>query len=88
MQKRVARRLDRIATVSRAAADDIAREYGIDRRRIQVVENGIDLDALPPAPGGGRRADRLITTLSADTPLKGFSYLLEAFAALRASARI
>jgi glycosyltransferase involved in cell wall biosynthesis len=83
MQKRVARRLDRIATVSRAAADDIARDFGIDRRRIEVVENGVDLELFRPRPEVARRVDRLITTMSADTPLKGFSFLLEAFAALR-----
>ena len=83
MQKRVAGRLDRITTVSRAAADDIARDFGIDRRCIQVVENGVDLALFRPRPEVVRRADRLITTVSADTPLKGFSFLLEAFAALR-----
>jgi MMP alpha-(1->4)-mannosyltransferase len=36
-----------------------------------------------PSPGTPRRAERLITTLSADAPLKGFRYLLDALHELR-----
>lgn len=83
MQQHVSRQLDRILTVSQASAADVAREYGIHPGRLRVVGNGINLDAFRPRPEVSRRADRLITTLSADTPMKGFAFLLEAFAALR-----
>ncbi len=83
VQTKVSRRLDRILTVSDAASRDLQREYGIRAGRIQVVGNGVDLDVFRPMPEVQRRQDRLITTLSADSPLKGFKYLLNALAELR-----
>ena len=83
MQQRVSRRLDRVLTVSQASAADLERDYGIDGQRLRVVGNGINLDAFRPHPGTLRNVHRIITTLSADTPLKGFSFLLEAVAVLR-----
>jgi glycosyltransferase involved in cell wall biosynthesis len=83
MQKKVARRLDRVLTVSEASRTDLAREYGIDDARMRVVGNGINVDVFQPDASVTRRKDQLVTTLSADTPLKGFGYLLEAVAALR-----
>ncbi len=79
----VSRRLDRVLTVSEASARDLQREYGIAGERLRVVGNGIDLDVFRPVPGVVRRDDLLLTTLSADSPLKGFVFLLEALAALR-----
>jgi len=83
MQQRVARQLDRVLTVSEASANDLGREYGIDRERLSVVGNGINLDVFRPDPTVARRAHHLITTLSADVPLKGFTFLLDALALLR-----
>jgi glycosyltransferase involved in cell wall biosynthesis len=83
MQMRVARGLDRILTVSEASANDLGREYGIDPRRLAVVGNGINLDVFTPDPSVPRAPDRLITTLSADVPLKGFTFLVDALALLR-----
>ena len=82
-QIRVARRLDRILTVSEASATDIARDYGIERQRINVVGNGIDLDVFRPQPEVARDENRIMTTMSADSPLKGLRFLLEALATLR-----
>jgi glycosyltransferase involved in cell wall biosynthesis len=82
-QLKVSRRLDRILAVSEASLRDVAHEYGVSRARMRVVGNGINLDVFRPIPGTARRADRLITTLSADTPLKGFRFLLEALHELR-----
>ena len=48
-----------------------------------MVSNGINLDVFKPHPEIERKRDRLITTLSADVPLKGVVYLLDALAALR-----
>lgn len=83
MQKKVARRLHRVLTVSEASRGDLAREYGIAEERMRVVGNGINTEVFQPKPSIQRQADRLVTTLSADTPLKGFGYLLEAVAAMR-----
>ena len=80
MQARVARRLQRILTVSQSSATDIAREFGVDPKRIHVVPLGVD-DAFRP-PVTPRVPGRIIAMASADTPLKGIATLLEAVAAL------
>jgi glycosyltransferase involved in cell wall biosynthesis len=85
MQQKVARALESILTVSEASRTDLAREYGIAEERMRVVGNGINVETFCPRPEIERSAERLLTTLSADTPLKGFAYLLEAFAELRRS---
>jgi glycosyltransferase involved in cell wall biosynthesis len=83
MQIRVARRLRHVITVSQSAATDLVKEFGIDAARLRVILCGVDLDTFRPLPAVERRHDRLITTVSANAPLKGFHFLLEAFAALR-----
>jgi MMP alpha-(1->4)-mannosyltransferase len=83
MQLRVARMMTRVMTVSATSAEALHREYGIGRDRLRNVGNGIDLGVFHPRPEIARRPDHLLTTLSADSPLKGFPYLLEALAALR-----
>lgn len=85
MQKRVSRQIDRVLTVSRASARDLHRDYGIAERRLRVVGNGIHVDVFRPQPEIPRRENRLITTLSADQPLKGFPYLIRALAIVRRS---
>ncbi len=82
-QLRVSRSLDRILTVSEASKTDLHREYGVAQDRLRVVGNGINLDVFKPMPEIARKDNLLITTLSADSPLKGFRYLLEALARLR-----
>jgi len=82
MQKRVARTLPRIITVSRRSRDDIAREFDIPPSRFRVVPNGVDTRQFRPLPGIERRPGRVLVTSSADVPLKGLRFLLEAVAAL------
>jgi glycosyltransferase involved in cell wall biosynthesis len=83
MQLKVARRLERVITVSQKSFRDIQTEFDLAPARMRVVEVGVDPDQFRPLPGIERRADRIMTTLSADVPLKGIRYLLEAFAQLR-----
>jgi glycosyltransferase involved in cell wall biosynthesis len=82
-QTRVARQLDRILTVSEASRRDIAHEYEVPQYKMRVVGNGINLDVFHPIEGIERASNRLITTLSADAPLKGFRYLAEALHEVR-----
>jgi len=82
MQKRVARALGRIITVSRCARDDIVREFRLPSSRLTVVPNGIDIHRFRPLAGVARVPCRIITTTSADTPLKGLEHLLRAMALL------
>ncbi len=83
MQGRVARRLRRVITVSQRSRDDIAHAMGLSPARIAVVPNGVDPQVFRPVPGARKRPGRLITTASADVPLKGLVPLLEAVARLR-----
>jgi glycosyltransferase involved in cell wall biosynthesis len=78
MQKRVARTLSHIITVSASAKTDIGRDFDIPDRNFRVVSNGVDTERFHPLPGITRSANHIMTTNSADTPLKGLQYLLEA----------
>jgi glycosyltransferase involved in cell wall biosynthesis len=83
MQTRVARRLERIVTVSESSRHDIVKDHGVDARRMQVVPVGVDPDLFRPITGIERIGGRLVTTASADVTMKGLRYLLEAVAKLR-----
>lgn len=83
MQKRVSRKLSHIITVSEASKDDISREFAIPPHKFRVVANGINTDIFHPAPGVKREDNQIMVTNSADTPLKGLRYLIEAVASIR-----
>jgi len=83
MQTRVARRLERIVTVSESSRHDIVKDHGVDGDRMQVVPVGVDPSLFRPIPGVERIPGRLVTTASADVTMKGLRYLLEAVAKLR-----
>ena len=86
MQKRVARRLPEIITVSSSSAAQITEYMGVRPDRIRTIPIGTDVDryrppdpaTVAPVPG------RIVTTASADSPLKGLAVLIEAFAKVRA----
>jgi glycosyltransferase involved in cell wall biosynthesis len=80
MQKRVARTLPHIITVSKCARTDISRDFKIPLRRFRIAPNGIDTEQFHPMPSIEREKNRIIVTNSADTPLKGLYYLLQAIA--------
>lgn len=88
MQKRVSRRISKIITVSECSKRDIGREFGLPPERFRVVPNGINTDYFYPLEGVGRADDRILVTNSADTPLKGLRFLLEAVAEIRRKRRI
>jgi glycosyltransferase involved in cell wall biosynthesis len=80
MQKRVSRRLSHIITVSKSARDDISNDFKIPPTKFRIVPNGINTDLFYPIPEIPREANRFIVTNSADMPLKGLYYLLQAVA--------
>jgi glycosyltransferase involved in cell wall biosynthesis len=82
MQGKVARRLRHVVTVSERSKRDICAAFRIAPERVHVIHNGIDTDAFRPLPGVERDPWQLITTASADQPLKGSQYLISAFASL------
>jgi glycosyltransferase involved in cell wall biosynthesis len=83
MQNRVARRLPRIITVSSSSRRDIVEQMGVAPERLAIVPVGADHELFRPLPGVRRVPGRIMTTASADVPMKGLAYLLEALAKLR-----
>ncbi|MFJ9180452.1 glycosyltransferase family 4 protein [Streptomyces sp. NPDC102360] len=84
MQKRVARRLPSVVTVSGTSRDEIVQHLGVRPGRINVVHIGADTDLFSPDPAVPEVPGRIVTTSSADVPLKGLVYLVEALAKVRA----
>jgi glycosyltransferase involved in cell wall biosynthesis len=81
MQARVARQARKILTPSETSKRDIAKDFGVDPERMQVILLGVD-DAFVP-PTKPRVPGRIMAMASADAPMKGIATLLEAFAKLR-----
>ena len=82
MQEKVAPKLSNVVVVSETAGRDISDCLKVDPARIAAIPLGIDQDVFRPQPDLRRRERRLLTTASADVPLKGLSVLIEAYARL------
>ncbi|MEC8299446.1 MAG: glycosyltransferase family 4 protein [Pseudomonadota bacterium] len=82
MQKSVAKQIDQVVTVSESSRNDIEKDFGVARKNITVIHNGIDTEIFKPLPQIERNSETIMTTTSSDSPLKGLSYLLKAVAAL------
>lgn len=82
MQEKVAPRLDDVILVSEAAARDVALCLDVDPQVMSVIHLGIDQEIYKPQPDIRRRDNRLLTTASADVPLKGLKHLIEAYSTL------
>ncbi|MFE0672553.1 glycosyltransferase family 4 protein [Streptomyces sp. NPDC058867] len=83
MQKRVARRLPSVLTVSGTSRSEIVEHLGVREERVHVVHIGADTDLFSPDPSVARIPGRIVTTSSADVPLKGLVFLVEALAKVR-----
>ncbi|MEV6502442.1 glycosyltransferase family 4 protein [Streptomyces prunicolor] len=83
MQKRVARRLPSVLTVSGTSRQEIIDHLGVRDDRIHVVHIGADTDQFSPNPAIPQVPGRIVTTSSADVPLKGLVFLVEALAKVR-----
>ena len=81
MQGRVARQARKILTPSETSKRDIAKDFGVDPARMQVILLGVDDGFVPPTEP--RVPGRIMAMASADAPMKGIATLLEAFAKLR-----
>jgi glycosyltransferase involved in cell wall biosynthesis len=81
MQKQVARQIPELLTVSSSSATDIADDFGVSPKQLQVVPLGVNTELFRPADH--RVRGRIIAIASADVPLKGISHLLHAVARLR-----
>ena len=83
MQLRVAPKIPRVVTVSENSRTDIAAQMGVPIEHMTVVPIGVDELIFRPMTHIARVPGRLMTTASADVPLKGLSILLEALAKVR-----
>ncbi len=84
MQGRVARRLPSVLTVSDSSREEIAADLGVRPERIHTVPIGADVRLFSPDPAVPEVPGRIVTTSSADVPLKGLVHLVEALARVRA----
>ena len=81
MQQVVARRLDKIVTVSEASRAEIEKYFGIRQKEVPVVYNGTDTEIFRPIPGVEKEADMLFVGRTEDRK-KGIGTMLEALAML------
>ena len=82
MQKKVAPLLKNILTPSNNSKKDISKEFHVKPENISVIHNAVDSNIFRPYPEIKNLPQRLITTASADVPLKGLDFSLYALADL------
>lgn len=83
MQTYVARKLNHLTTVSESSQRDIKQYFNRPKATTPVIVNGVDTSVFKSIPHLTKVPFRLITTASADQPLKGLSYLLQALKLLK-----
>ncbi|GAC81702.1 Glycosyltransferase involved in cell wall bisynthesis [Gordonia malaquae] len=86
MQGRVARRIPSLLTVSRSSDQDIRHAFKVADGAIATIPLGVDTAVF--APRGERVPGRIVCIASADAPLKGVSFLLEAVAKVAAERHV
>ncbi len=85
-QGRLARGIAHVTTVSKTAAERIARDYGRDAASIAIVPNGVDAKRFVPGESDGTEFD-VIALGSFIHPRKGFPYLLDLYRRLGSQGR-
>jgi glycosyltransferase involved in cell wall biosynthesis len=83
MQKRVSLQLKVISTPSHNSKKDISKDFGVLDKNISVIPNGIDHASFMPMQEIKRVPAQIITTASADVPLKGLDFTVHAVARLK-----
>jgi MMP alpha-(1->4)-mannosyltransferase len=81
MQGRVARRAGPLITVSESSKTDICRDFHIRPSSVHIVPLGVDTRLFRPHDDS-RIPGRIVTVISADSPLKGLPTLLRAVSKL------
>ena len=76
MQKKVAPQLKNIICVSQPSKEDVISEFKVDEKKITVIPNGIDIGIFKPSSIKKSLSFRIVTTASADIPLKGLKNLI------------
>ena len=83
MQKKVAPQINVISTPSLNSKNDIEKDFNVNKENIFVIPNGIDHIKFSPKNDIERIPGQLITTASADVPLKGLDFTLQAISQLK-----
>ncbi|MDH4299059.1 MAG: glycosyltransferase family 4 protein, partial [Dehalococcoidia bacterium] len=83
MQAFVARRLNRIITVSQSSAKDTGLLFKVPADNIRVVYNGIDTEIYSVNEEASQNRDGLIMVANTDDRKKGVLYLLQALKLLK-----
>jgi glycosyltransferase involved in cell wall biosynthesis len=83
MQRRVAPRLAEVITVSASSAAQITEYLRVPAERVHTIPIGADTETFRPDPAVPIVPGRIVTTASADSPLKGLIHLVEALAKTR-----
>ena len=83
MQKKVAKQIKVVVTPSLNSKQDIHHDFKVPMQNIQVIPNGIDFNTFYALPNIVPRVNGVITTASADVPLKGLDFSLHAIARLK-----
>jgi glycosyltransferase involved in cell wall biosynthesis len=83
MQKQVVPKLKHVVAVSKVSKDHIVNDFKLSDDHLGLIYNGIDSRVFTPSGDTPRLANTLLCTASADAPLKGLKYLLEALAQVR-----
>ena len=83
MQKKVAKQMKVVVTPSLNSKQDIHHDFKVPMQNIQVIPNGIDFNTFCSLPNIVPRDNGVITTASADVPLKGLDFSLHAIARLK-----
>ncbi len=88
MQSFVAKRIDRVLTSSECSANQIEQDFGVPRRQICNVWNGLDTDLFSPSPLVVRDPNKVLCVGRASDPNKGIRTLIEAMGKTQAPMRL
>jgi glycosyltransferase involved in cell wall biosynthesis len=88
MQSFVARRMDRVLTSSQTSGQEILRDFGVRRDRLEMVWNGLDTELYSPDPAVSRSESEILCVGRASDPNKGIKTLIAALAKLAPPARL
>ena len=78
MHRLVVPRLLKIVTVSKTAAQSVAKAYGIKLEKVAVVYNGVDTEIFKHDPDLPKKKRQLVFVGNTEDRKKGIRYLLEA----------
>ncbi|URQ70671.1 glycosyltransferase family 4 protein [SAR86 cluster bacterium] len=83
MHRKVAPQINQVITPSLNSKKDIEKYLNVNSENIDVIPNGIDTETFEPKSNIEKDSFRLITTASADIPLKGLDFTLNALSTLK-----